>query len=539
MNDMGRTVNTVRNTVHEGSGIQAVGWLVILALAPFVIFVNTTGITAIEELIGKGIRIAPSGLATVVNVTSIATAPLILFSGHLAVRMRQKPIYLAGILIFVLGSVGSALANGDTVLLIFRAIQGIGAGPVTALSLGLVVHRLGETRRGVAIGVWGSGVGLGLAAGPLLGAWLAGTGGDGWRLFFWMLAGFAAILFVVTVFGLPDNDKRPSEHLPLDMVGAVLSTLGVVGIVIGVTYGGTWGWTSWPVLVSLCGGVAVMVIFIVTQNYTRFPIIQIAPFRRPAYTLVGIITIINLIVVIGTFVYVGLQLQVNLHTASVEEGIKYLPFSVVTLLLSPLFGRAVDRYGARPLLVILQLFVIGGFLWFVFAVPQSNPSYGLLVPALLALGIATAMGSPATSTSLVGTRPHGEAGEASAVNGTLVQIGAAIGAGIVVAAFSSGYPTQLVASVLALHLTPATTHSVLGALAIQHAPTGVPATVLVKVGQATHVAFAAALKPVLLSLAALSALALICSLWVKFPVSAKSTVVGVTDKSAERNSELS
>jgi len=521
-------MKTITGRVHQPLEIEAVWWLIILALAPFMVFVNTTGITAIEELIGRAIRIPSSGLATVVNITSIATAPLILFSGHLAVRKHQKPIYLVGVLLFLIGSVGSALANGDAILLIFRTIQGVGAGPVTALSLGLVVHRLGETRRGLAIGVWGSGVGLGLAAGPLFGAWLAGTGEDGWRLFFWMLAAIATILFVLTVVGLPDNETRLQEHDPLDFRGAVLSTLGVVGIVIGVTYGGTWGWTSWPVLTSLCGGVLVLAVFIIMQNYTKFPILRLSPFRRPAYTLVAIITVINLIVVIGTFVYVGLQLQVNLNTGSVQEGIKYLPFSIMPLLFSPLFGRLVDRYGPRPLLVLLELLALGGLLWFAFAVPQSKPSYSFLLPALVALGMATAVGASATSTSLVGTRPQREAGEASALNGTLVQIGAAIGAGVVVAAFTSGYPTQLVDSVLGLHLTSSITHSILAALASHRPPTGVPVPILDKVGHATHVAFATALQPVLLALAALSALALFLSVWVNFPPSRRLVATNIS-----------
>lgn len=500
-----------------GPGMRAVGLLVLLALAPFLIFTNTTGITAIEELIGKGLSIPSSGLATVVDITSIATAPLILFSGHLADRLRQKPIYLTGIALFAIGSIGSALATGNTILLIFRAVQGIGAGPVTALSLGLIVHRLGEDRRGLAIGAWGSGVGLGLAAGPLLGAGLAGVGADGWRIFFWMLAGIAIILFVATWFGVPDRDTRTATRMPVDVVGTILSTAGVVGVVVGVTYGGTWGWTSAPVLVSLCGGAAVLLIFGVLQARTRFPVLHMAPFRVTAYSLVAVITVINLIVVIGTFVYIGLQLQVNLGSSSVDEGLKYLPFSVLPLLLSPLFGRMVDRFGPRPLLVTLELLSVGGFLWFIFAVSSSAPSYAILIPGMVALGLVTAMGGPSTSTSLVGTRDRAEVGEASALNGTLVQIGAAIGSGVVVAVFANGFAGNAVANILGLHLTASTSHAVLGALASGKPPVGIVPSVLVRVGGATHQAFAETLRPVLWALAALSGLACLLSLGVTFP----------------------
>ena len=496
---------------------QTAGWLGLLALAPFLVFVNTTGVTAIEELIGRGLSIPATGLVTVVDITSIATAPLILFSGHLADRYRQKPIYLAGIVLFVVGSLGSCVASGNLMLLIFRAIQGVGAGPVTALSLGLIVHRLGEDRRGLAIGTWGSGVGFGLAAGPLLGAWLAGVGSSGWRIFFGLLAAGGAVLFAVTLVALPDGDARTPTRDPIDVVGVIVSTLGVVGVVVGVTYGGSWGWTSWPVLVSLCGGVVALVIFAVSQGRTRFPVLHLEPFRRPAYPMVGVITVINLIVVIGTFVYVGLQLQVNLHNGSVAEGVRYLPFSALPLVLSPFFGRVVDRYGPRVVLVLLELLALGGLLWFAYAIPEASTEYGLLLPGLVALGLATAAGGPSTSTSLVGTRSRAEVGEASALNGTLVQIGAAIGSGVVVAAFTNGYPSHLVTSILNLHLSVATTHAVLGAIAAGHAPGGLAPQVAAGVGGATHHAFALALRPVLVALAALSAVACLLSLGVTFP----------------------
>lgn len=509
---------------YDGPGSRVILWLVLLALAPSLVFANTTGITAIEELIGKGLSIPASGLSTVVDITSIATAPLILFSGHLADRVRQKPIYLIGIALFALGSVGSALAPNDVTLLVFRAIQGIGAGPVTALSLGLIVHRLGEDRRGVAIGVWGSGVGLGLAGGPLLGAWFAGVGSSGWQIFFWLLAVGAIALFAATFLGLPDVEGQSSAGHPIDTLGVVLSTVGVVGIVVGVTYGGTWGWTSLRILLSLCGGVVLLVIFAITQSRTRYPVLHISPFRVPAYSLVAIITVINLTVVIGMFVSIGLQLQVNLNSGSLTEGLRYLPFSALTLFLSPLFGRLVDRYGARPVLVGLELLAAAGLLWFAFAVPSSGPSYAWLVPGLLALGLSTAAGSPSTSTSLVGTRSRAEVGEASALNGTLVQIGAAIGAGVVVAVFASGYPTHLVEAIQALSLPPATAHAVLGAVASGHMPSGVSPQILMQVGGASHHAFAVALRPILLILAGLSAVACLMSFGVRFPTPAGSSV---------------
>jgi MFS family permease len=483
----------------------------ILALAPFVVFVNVTGITAIEETIGKGLNLNGPSLTMVVNITSIATAPLILFSGHLADRFERKRIYLWGCALFALGSLGAALSTGLVLMLVSRAIQGFGAGVVTALSLGLIAHLLGEKHRGLAIGFWGSGVGLGLALGPVLGATIAGAANLSWRYFFGLLAAATLVLLVLTLASIPSAVHRfNTDRKRIDFVGALLAAFGIVGVVTGVTYGGSWGWANASTLVAIFGGLALIIIFAIYETRRPFGVTRISAFKIPSYSLAGLVTVVNLMVVIGVFVYVGLQLQVNLNITSIREGLYYLPFSALVLLLSPLFGRLVDRFGPRPILLFVEIAAAMGLLYFAFLIPADNGHYSLLLPALVLLGLAAAGGAPATSTTLVGTRPRSEVGEASAINGTLVQIGSAIGAGVVIAIFSSQYPTSLVAGILGLHLNPSTTHLVLGAVASQHLSSLSP-TLLARIIPVAHIAFSKALKPILILLAILSLVAAVAS----------------------------
>lgn len=473
--------------------------LLILALAPFVVFLNVTGITAMEELIGKGLTLTASQITTIVDATAIATAPLILLSGHLADRFGRKRIYMWGIAIFAVGSVGSGLAPDFSFMMISRIIQGFGAGVVTALSLGLITHQLGEHKRGLAIGVWGSGVGLGLAVGPI-----AGAAGSSWRYFFYLQAVIAIILLLGAGVRVASSQLLRSEGR-IDIVGAILSALGVVAIAIGVTYGGTWGWTSPNILLALIGGVIVLIAFGLYALRNPGGILRMSAFSVPSYTIASFITVINLIVVIATFVYVGLQLQVNLGITSLREGLYFLPFSVMVLLLSPFFGRLVDRLGARPILIGVETCAALGLLYFAAVVPTTNSSYVLLLPGMVLLGLA-AGGAPATSTTLVATRPRAEVGEASALNGTLVQIGSGIGAGVVVAVFVSGFPSHLAAGVLALHLAPSLTHNILGGMATHH-PYPVSAAVGAQLAGVAHRAFSISLRPVLYVLTGLSIIA--------------------------------
>lgn len=498
-----------QNTSNQHADSSVLPLLIILALAPFVVFLNVTGITAMEELIGKGLALTPSQLTTVVQAAAIASAPLILFSGHIADKYGRKRIYLAGAAVFALGSLGSGFAPDFSVMVIFRIIQGLGAGAVTALSLGLIAHQLGEHRRGLAIGVWGSGVGLGLAVGPIAGAWIAGAGGASWRYFFYLQVVLAIFLIAGASWRLaPVDNLRTSESsgIRLDLVGAILSAVAIVGLAIGVTYGGSWGWFSPTILVSLLGGILVLIAFGIYAAKVPGGILRMSAFSVTSYSITSLITVINLVVIIATFVYVGLQLQVNLHITSLKEGLLFLPFSALVLLLSPLFGRLVDRIGMRPVLIGVEVSATLGLLYLAIIVPTANGSYPVLLPGMVLIGLAAAAGAPATSTTLVATRPRSEAGEASALNGTLVQIGSGIGAGVMVAVFLSRFPAHLVAGIIGLHLDPVLTHHIISGI-VTHHPYPVSPEIGGKLATVSHEAFSLSLRPIIYVLAALSVIA--------------------------------
>jgi MFS family permease len=486
----------------------------LLALAPFAVFANVSAVTAIEEAIGTRLRIGGSDLTLIVNITSITTAPLVLLGGHLGDRYGRKRAYLVGSLLFALASFGCALAGSFGVLVVARAAQGLGAGILTALSLSLIATLLGPQRRGLAIGAWGSGVGLGLAAGPLLGAALGS--GSGWRWLFVVIGGATLVLWIGTL-AVADEVKPVREgHWSFDLPGAVSSTAAVAAISVAFTYGASWGWSSGRTLGLLIGGVALVGVFALAEQRATLPLVRISAFAVPSYSAVAVITLINLVVVIGMFVFTGLELVVNLHKTSVDEGLLYLPFSAMVLALSWAFGRALDRLGPRVLLVAVEAMAAAGLFYLAATIVTAGPTYAAVLPGLVLAGLAAAAGGPSTASTLVHGQPPARVSEGASINGTLVQLGAALGAGIVAGVFGARYPHNLVAQVKALGLTPAQTGQALGALAHKLPPSGLAPAQLVRVLGATHVAFGDTLQGVLIALGVISVVALALSLRVRY-----------------------
>jgi MFS family permease len=485
----------------------------VLALAPFAVFANVTAVTAIEVPIGAHLHSSASELTLIVNITSIATAPLILLSGHLGDRYGRKRLYLIGSLIFALASFLCAAAGTSGLLVVARGFQGIGAGILTALSLSLIATLLGPKRRGLAIGAWSSGVGLGLAVGPLLGAAL--TGGGSWRWVFVVIGAATLVVWVGSLVLISEVKPALPANWSFDFPGAVTSVAGVAAISVGATYASEWGWSSARTIVLLLAGVALFAAFALVERRAAVPLVRINAFAVPSYSVVAAITLINLVVVIGMFVFTGLSLSVNLGKSGVTDGLMFLPFSALLLVLSPMFGRLLDRVGPRPMLVGVEIAGAVGLFYLASVVVTDTPSYGALVPGLVLVGLSAAAGGPTTASTLVHGQPSTRIAEGASINGTLVQLGSAIGSGIVVGAFAANYPKHLVSQVTSLGLGPAQTGGALGALAHHAAPTGLAPAQLERVIGATHLAFGHTLQGVLIGLGVLSLIALVISFRVR------------------------
>ena len=181
-----------------------------------------------------------------VNAFTLSFASFILMAAALGDRFGRRTVFVIGIVVFTLASVLSALSYEPWMLIVSRALQGLGAAAVMPLSLTLLAGSVEAKFRPLAIGIWGGITGLGVATGPLVGG--AVVEGWSWEAIFWINVPVGIIALPLALFALPNTY---GEKMRADVVGALLAGLGVLGLVYGIVSGNEKGWDSLEVTASL------------------------------------------------------------------------------------------------------------------------------------------------------------------------------------------------------------------------------------------------------------------------------------------------
>lgn len=422
------------------AGQRDVRALAVLASTVFLVFYNTTVATSLEKPVAASLSLGAGGIALFTDITALLAGPLILLAGHLGRRLRGRTALAGGIALLAVGSAGTALSGGLAEGVVFRALQGAGSAFIIVITLALGSRALGPGRRGLAIALWTTGVSSGLAVGPIAGYAAAAAGGDSWRWAFGGLALAAAAALAACLLWAPrDEPGTRREPGRVDWAGAVLSVLALAGIVTGITEGSDWGWGDGKTVGCLAGGVVLLAGFGWLESRVSGGILDLSPFRRRSFSLASAVVVLQLTWTIGAYVYVGLVLGPGLHAGTLQTGFLYLPMTGVPIVLVPLVGRIVDRAGFRPLLIVSGLCAIAGLAECQLVMESGGAGYGAIVPGLVLLGVAASFAAPVQSAAVLEGVPAELAEQGSAINSAGVQIGSAIGAGLVLSVFTSRF----------------------------------------------------------------------------------------------------
>src|SRR6195952_4791241 len=235
----------------------AVATIVVTSAAAFMValdnLVVTTALPSIREHLHSGIE----GLEWTVNAYTLTFAVLLLPAAALGDRLGRRRVFLAGLLLLTVASAAAALSTGTGMLIVARALQGVGGAAVMPLSLTLLQASVPAHRRGAALGVWGAASGLAVALGPMLGG--AVTDGFSWQYIFWLNVPIGLILLPFARRVLVEQ-RGPTVRL--DLIGLLLVSTGLFGIVFGIVSGNGHGWTSTRVISSFIAGAVLLAGFL-------------------------------------------------------------------------------------------------------------------------------------------------------------------------------------------------------------------------------------------------------------------------------------
>jgi EmrB/QacA subfamily drug resistance transporter len=400
-------------------------WLVVaLACAgQFLVVLDISVVNVALPALRADLGLSGSGLQWVVNAYSIAFAGFMLLGGRAGDLYGRKRMFLAGLALFTLASLGGGLAQEGWQLLVARAAQGLGAAVLAPSTLTIVTSAVPEgPARARAIATWTAVGAGGGAAGSLVGGAL--VEGLSWRWVLLINVPVGVLVLAAALVRLPES--RAGDGRRLDLPGAVLITAGLATLAYGISRTETDGWTAPATLLTLAAGALLVGAFVVVESRTAAPLVPLTLFRVRAVSSANAANFVSGAGMFCMWYFMTLYAQNVLGYTPLEAGLALLPSSLAVITGSKLAPRLIPGLGARNLAVLGTLVAATGFAW------QSTLSAdGAFLTAIMIPGVLIMLGAGLTATPLAalatsGARPE-EAGLLSGLINTSRTMGGSLG----------------------------------------------------------------------------------------------------------------
>ena len=420
--------------------------LAAVGIPTFMVTLDNLVVTNALPVIKSQLGASLSDLQWFVNAYTLAFAALLLTAAAIGDRLGRRCVFLAGIALFTLASAACALASEPWMLIGARAIQGIGAAAVMPLSLTLLAGAVPEKLRSAAIGIWGGISGLGIAVGPVVGG--AVVDGLNWQWIFWLNVPIGAIAVVLAARVLTESRGAAK---PLDLVGLVLATSGVLSVVWGVVHGADDGWTSAGVLGSLVAGGVLLAAFLGWERRTPAPMLPLRLFSVRSFSVVNVVAFTFAVGVFGAVFLLAQFFQVVQGYTPFQSGVRTLPWTAAPLVVAPIAGLIVDRVGPRTLIVAGQALLAVGLGW-IALITTATTQYGDMVAPFVLAGIGMGLTFAPSASVVMAGASDADRGVASGTNNTIREVGVAMGVAVLASVFASSgsyeSPTQYAAGLV-------------------------------------------------------------------------------------------
>ncbi|MFI6075569.1 MFS transporter [Actinoplanes sp. NPDC051343] len=399
--------------------------LAVCCLSVGVTGVDITIVNVALPSIAADLHASMSSLQWSVDAYTLVIACLLVFSGSLADRFGRKRIFQLGLTLFTLSSLLCGLAPGVGWLIGFRALQAVGGSMLNPVAMSIIVSVFTEPReRARAVGVWGSAIGITVAAGPVLGGVLVNA--VDWRSVFWVNVPIGIAAVALTRAFVPESKaERPRAY---DPPGQLLVIVLFASVIFATIEGPRRSWES-PVIIGLYVLAALAVAGILAVESRRpQPLIDLRFFRSPPFAGANVISL-AISASLGGFLFLNtLYLQDVRHCSPLRAGLMIIPLAVGQAVAAHLSGRLVAARRTRlPLVLGGALLAAGAFLLVPLTV-HTPTAYLLTVYA--AFGLGAGLVAPPITTTAVSGLPRAQAGVAGALASTARQFGIAVGVAV-------------------------------------------------------------------------------------------------------------
>jgi len=385
--------------------------LAAVSLANLMAYLDNNIVNVAIPTIQRSLHLSVSGLEWVVSSYLLTLAGLLLVGGRLADVYGRRRVFLAGLAIFTLSSLAAGLAGSGGVLIVSRAVQGVGAALLLPATLAVIMAAFTDVReRTMAIGIWAAVGALALALGPALGGLISQHLHWGW--IFLINVPLGVITFALAVFYVAES-RADSAVRRIDLPGVVTSAVALFALTYALIEGNVSGWTAPLILGAFAVAVVSAVAFLAIEARAEHPMVDLSMFRLREFSGGSVTMMIWAFGILGIYFFTSIYLQQTLGFSPVEAGLAFVPMALTVAVFASIAPRVEARAGAyRTVAAGMLLMVVGLVL---FARLGEHAGYTSLLPGFILFGAgAGLMNVPVTNASMQAV-PASRAGIASAL----------------------------------------------------------------------------------------------------------------------------
>jgi EmrB/QacA subfamily drug resistance transporter len=409
------------------SSLRAGIALALIVACQLMVVLDSTVVNIALTQIHSSLHFSTAGLSWVINAYTLTFGGLMLLGGRAGDIFGRRRMLVAGLVVFTAASLVGGLSTSAAMLVIVRAVQGVGAAMAAPSTLALIAATFKEgLARNKALAIF-AGVSAGAGSlGLILGGVL--TSGASWR---WVLFINVPIGLTVVILAPRLVTEPPRRAGRLDLPGALLSTVGLASLIYGFIRIGAGGSSVGEIAGIFAAAVVLLGLFIAVEVHSSSPLLPLHLIRDRTRGLIYLVLLCISAAVFGMFFFVSQYAQEGLHYSALTTGLAFLPLTAAIFGLSRIMSRVLTRTGPRPLLLCGTALIAGSLLW----LSQTSPSQGYLdgiFGPLLLFGIGAGLSYLPMSATILGGVSGNDYGSASGMYQAMQQIGGALGLAILV-----------------------------------------------------------------------------------------------------------